>query len=71
MPTRAQHDFEQQHPHPGGDPVARLRHTLDVFGGAVEDDEWAIRATHGMYPDGGTTGLTWGDLRAIAGRLGA
>ena len=70
MPTRAQQDFEQQHPHPGDDPVARLRHTLDVYDNQP-DDEFAIMATSGMYGDGVRTGLTWGDLRAIADRLGA
>jgi hypothetical protein len=66
MSTRDQHEFEQKHPHPGTDPIARLRHTLDVYGADVNDDDFAIRATSGMYPDGGVTGLTWGDLRAIA-----
>jgi hypothetical protein len=71
MTTREQHKFEQQHPHPGDDPIARLRHTLDIYKGDVRDDQWAIRATSGIYPDGEITGLTWGDLKALADRLGA
>ncbi len=69
--NRAAYEFEQNHPHPGADPVARLRHTLEIYGNDVRDDEWAIRATSGMYPEGGVTGLTWGDLRALAERLDA
>lgn len=71
MPTRDQIEFEATHPHPGDDPVARLRHTLDVYGPDVRDEDWAIRATSGMYPAGGVTGLTWGDLKTLADRLGA
>lgn len=71
MSTRAQYEFERQHPHPGYDPVARLRHTLDIYANDVRDGDFAIRATTGMYPEGGTTGLTWGDLKAIANLIGA
>lgn len=70
MRTRDKYDFAERHPHPGDDPAARLRHTLDMFTGQP-DGEMAILATSNAYPDGGTTGLTWGDLRAIADRLGA
>lgn len=60
-----------QHAYPGDDPVARLRHTLDVYGDDARDDEWVKIATTGIYGQGIKTGLTWGDLRAIAERLGA
>jgi hypothetical protein len=71
MNDRHQREFQQKHPHPGDDPAARLRHVLDVFGTDVDDDRVAIQATIGMYGDGITTGITWGDLRALADRLGA
>jgi hypothetical protein len=67
---REDHEFISQHPHPGADPVARLRHTLDVYADR-SDYEWAARATSGIYGDGEVTGLTWGDLRAIARAVGA
>ena len=57
-----------QHPHPGDDPIARLRHTLNVFDGTMRDNEFVVIATSGIYREG-KTGLTWGDLRAIADRL--
>lgn len=59
-----------QHPHPGDDPIARLRHTLDQYS-EVDDDRFAVIATTSIYGPGEKTGLTWGDLRAIAERLGA
>lgn len=69
MRTRDKYNFAEQHPHPGTDPAARLRHTLDLYAGQP-DAEMAILATSNAYPDGGQTGVTWGDLRAIAARLG-
>lgn len=71
MNDREKHEYAQKHPHPGTDPVARLRHTLDVFGPDVNDDEFVVRATGGIYSDGETTGLTWGDLKALAALIGA
>lgn len=62
---------QDKHPHPGDDPVARLRHVLDVFGDDAEDDRWVLTATHGVYGKNERTGLTFGDLRALAERLGA
>lgn len=62
--------FAERYPHPGDDPIKRLRHTLDVWAG-WPDDGWAVDATNNAYPDGGRTGLTWGDLRKLAARLGA
>jgi hypothetical protein len=62
--------IREQHPHPGADPAARLRHTLDLFGDDARDDKFVVVATSGIYGRGETTGLTWGDLRAIAQRVG-
>lgn len=62
-------DFIAQNPHPGDDPIARLRHTLDQYP-EVADDRMAVAATSGMYPEG-DTGLTFGDLRAVARLIGA
>lgn len=64
-------DTIRDHPHPGTDPVARLRHVVDVYESDVRDEDWAVRATSGIYSDGEVTGLTWGDLKALADRLGA
>ena len=63
-------DFTDHHPHPGDDPVARLNHTLAVFADAADGD-WAVRATTCVYGPAEVTGLTWGDLRAIADKLTA
>ena len=57
--------FAERHPHPGDDPFARLGHVLDVFADQP-DGEFAITATHSAYNPFERTGLTWGDLRAIA-----
>lgn len=62
-------DTIAKHPHPGNDPAARLRHTLNIYANRP-DDEWVSRATIGIYSDDETTGITWGDLRALADRLG-
>ena len=43
--------------------VANLGHTVDVYEGQCEPDDFAIIATSG-YP-GGRTGLLWGDLHVI------
>jgi len=67
--SRAQHEFSAKHPHPGIDPVKRLKHTLDMFDGDTIDGAWAIRATSNMYSKGEVTGLTWGDLKALLARL--
>ena len=58
-----------QHDEPGTDPVERLRHTLAIYEGQITDDEWVIRATSNVYGPGVTTGLTWGDLRALLAKL--
>jgi hypothetical protein len=63
-------DTINNNPHPGSDPIARLRHTLDIYVDQP-DGEWVTVATSNLYGDGEKTGLTWGDLRAIAERMGA
>jgi hypothetical protein len=51
-------------PHPGSDPVQRLRHAVFVSGALeLPDDGMAVVVTEGLYPD--RTGLTYGDLRAL------
>lgn len=56
-------------------PVARLAHTVAVYdsdqGGRPADDKWVITATSNHYARGVTTGLTWGDLRALLADLTA
>lgn len=49
------------------DPVARLRHILDLYPNRHDDD----MAIEGLYRAGVRAGLTWGDLRSIAERLGS
>jgi len=63
--------FAARYPHPGEDPATRLRHVLDVYDSDVDDDRFAVQATSNAYPDGKPTGLTFGDLRAIARQIGA
>lgn len=51
-------------------PVDALRHTIDVY--ADEPDHgMAVVATNGVYGRSVRTGLTWGDLRALAAQLPA
>lgn len=69
MPKRDFDDFIQRHPHPGDDPGARLRHTLDVYADRA-DDTFLAEASRNLYGQGEVTGLTWGDLRAIAAQIG-
>lgn len=63
-------DTIANHLHPGNDPIARLRHALDIYTDAP-DDRIVIQATSGIYSSGEITGLTFGDLRAIAAQIGA
>lgn len=63
-------EYANLHPHPGADPVARLKHALDVYSG-VEDERWALVATSGLHGASESTGLTFGDLRALARMVGA
>ena len=60
------------HPYPTADPVDRLRHVVSLFADSGPG-EVAVMATSGIYPgdatvdgrNGGLTGLTHGDLRAL------
>jgi hypothetical protein len=61
-------------PNPPTTPAEALQHTLDAYHDSP-DDKLAIIATAGQYgfrPNSDRpimTGLTWGDLRQIAGKL--
>lgn len=44
----------------------RLSHTVRAFEDERDDDDWVVRATQNAYAPGVTTGLTWGDIRALA-----
>ena len=50
-------------------PEQALAHVLAVFSDEP-DNRLMIEATNGIYGDGVRTGLTMGDLRALAARLG-
>jgi hypothetical protein len=49
-------------------PADALRHTLAICSDHPDDD-MAVTATSGVYGSGVRTGLTWGDLRALAALL--
>jgi hypothetical protein len=51
-------------------PAEALAHVLAVWAGEP-DNRLMIEATNGIYGDGVRTGLTLGDLRALAAQLGA
>lgn len=57
------YDLRERYPDPGTDPVARLRHVVDVFADEPADS-MAVLATSGVH-ESGKTGLTWGDLKAL------
>jgi hypothetical protein len=51
------------------DPVRRLRHTVAAHR-ATNRANWAVTATAGgVYPGHDRTGLTYGDLEALAARI--
>ncbi|MFJ7998976.1 hypothetical protein ACIQ7D_17770 [Streptomyces sp. NPDC096310] len=50
--------------------VEALAHVLKVYADEP-DSRLMVEATNGIYGDGVRTGLTMGDLRALAARLGA
>lgn len=54
---------------PGQTPADRLLHTIAVFSDDVDDDQYAITATSNYIPGHRRTGVTWGDLKAIAREL--
>lgn len=66
--NRRNYEFIADHPYPGTDPVARLNHVVEVFAG-TDPDELAVMATSNVYDDGVKTGLTFGDLKALADLL--
>lgn len=49
-------------------PTEALRHTLAICAD-LPDGDMAAMATSGIYGPGTRTGLTWGDLRALAAQL--
>ena len=51
-------------------PAEALTHVLKVYADEP-DDRLMIEATNGIYGDGIRTGLTLGDLRALAAQLNA
>jgi len=55
-------------PAPPQDPTAALQHTLDLYADQP-GDAMVIVATSNVYGPGVKTGLTWGDLRALAARF--
>lgn len=57
-------DIINSHPLPGATPVEHLRHTVSVCH-EWADHDMAVRATSGIYGEGETTGVTYGDLRAL------
>ena len=68
MNDRERHKFVADNP-PPADAVSALTHTLKLFA-EQPDGEFVVTATSNVYGDGVQTGLTWGDLRAIARQLG-
>jgi len=57
-------------PTPPTTPTEALQHLLDCYPEA-DDNAYALVATAGRYEEQRLTGLTWGDLRQIAGKLRA
>lgn len=62
------YELREKYPDPGTDPVARLRHVVDVFADEPTDS-MAVLATSGVH-ESGKTGLTWGDLKALLALVG-
>ncbi len=65
--TRETHKWINENPEPVGT-TENLQHTLKIFSD-VPDDRFVVIATSNVYDDGTKTGLTFGDLRAIAQEL--
>jgi hypothetical protein len=66
--TRETYAFIDAHPEPST-PEEALAHVVAVY--KDEDDaRLMVQATHNVYGDGVSTGLTMGDLRALAARRG-
>lgn len=51
-------------------PAEKLRHVLDLYPNR-SDDSIAVEGSYNQHGDGARIDLTFGDLRAIADRLGA
>lgn len=62
------HNLAAELPEFTGDPAARLAHTLAAYA-SRSDSDWALIATTGIVPRHDTTGITWGDLRALLDRI--
>lgn len=61
--TRETYEFIEKHPEPSTATEA-LAHVVAVY--KDEDDgRLMVQATHNIYGDGVSTGLTMGDLRAL------
>jgi hypothetical protein len=67
MNNRELHKFVAENPQPV-DARSALAHTLRFFADEA-DSKLVVMATSNVYGDGVKTGLTWGDLRAIALQL--
>lgn len=65
--TRETYAFINEHPEPST-PEKALAHVVAIYEGE-DDARMMVQATHNIYGDGVTTGLTMGDLRALAARL--
>jgi hypothetical protein len=65
---RIRRDAIQQYGDAPATPVQALVHVLAVYADSP-DDTLVVQATNGIYGDGVRTGLTMGDLRALAARL--
>lgn len=65
--TRETYEFINNHPEPST-PEEALAHVIAVFKD-TDDTRLMIEATQNIYGDGAVTGLTMGDLRALAARL--
>jgi hypothetical protein len=68
--NRIRSDVQAQYGPAPATPVDALAHVVKVFAGQP-DDLLVVQATSGIYGDGVRTGLTLGDLRALAARLPA
>jgi len=67
---RIRRQFIDQHGDAPATPAEALAHVLAVYADEP-DGHLVLQATSGIYGDGVVTGLTMGDLRAIAAHLAA
>lgn len=66
---RIRREAMEQYGDEPADALEALAHVLKVHAG-TSDGQMMVQATSGIYGDGVQTGLTMGDLREIANRLG-